>query len=131
MFSLTLILLACPNQGNPNSYTATNCTVVAAAHAGSQLRCVTAPGIGPGLLWGLTMGTQAAPARVGPTAYGRPVISTFAGVGSVGGLTAGNQVCVACVVREACVACVVVRVCVRVGTHDLRTQSWGVVTLVV
>ena len=79
-------------QGDLEAYTATNCTVVLATAPLSQIRCITAPGIGAGLYWRVTVGSQVAPSVVGPTAYGRPVVSSFAGVGSADAATTGNQV---------------------------------------
>jgi hypothetical protein len=80
-------------QAFPNQYVASNCTVVSAASSASQIRCITEPGVGPDLFWGLTLASQVAPSRVGPTAYGRPVVSAFSGHGAVGAETLGSQVC--------------------------------------
>jgi hypothetical protein len=78
-------------QGNLNAYAATNCTVFLASASSSTIRCITAPGVGPDLFWGLVIGTQSAPSRVGPTAYGRPVVAFYTGAGSANAVTTGNQ----------------------------------------
>ncbi len=79
-------------QETPSLYIAVNCTVVAATSSSSQLRCITVPGVGHSLFWGVTFGTQAASFRVGPTSYGRPVVSSFTGDGAVSAATSGSQV---------------------------------------
>ena len=76
-------------QSNLTRYQATSCTV---SVAGVQITCATAPGVGANLYWSLTLATQSTSTPIGPSAYGRPVISTFAGAGSTGGLTTGAQV---------------------------------------
>jgi hypothetical protein len=77
---------------NGSLYSATGCTISSAALSSSQLQCVTAPGIGPGLFWTVTIGGQTASTTVGPTSYSPPIITSFAGAGSLNAVTAGNQV---------------------------------------
>ncbi|MFY7873630.1 MAG: IPT/TIG domain-containing protein, partial [Limnohabitans sp.] len=77
---------------NGSLYSATGCTISSAALSSSQLQCVTAPGIGPGLYWTVTIGGQTASTTVGPTSYSPPIITSFAGAGSLNAVTAGNQV---------------------------------------
>ena len=83
-------------QTSPALYTATGCTVVAASVGSmSQIACITGSGIGANLVWSLEIGSQNAstPSGAVTSSYGRPVISSFSGDGSLNAVTLGNQVC--------------------------------------
>lgn len=91
------VLLCCVFvQSSPNAYSASGCTVVSASLGSvSQMSCVTGVGVGSGLAWSLVLGGQTAslPNGAVTSSYGRPIISSFSGVGSSNALTVGNQVC--------------------------------------
>ncbi len=87
--------LCCDDQTSPRQYRATGCTVVVASVGSvAQMSCVTDAGIGANLVWSLEVGNQSAsmPNGAVTSSYGRPIVSSFSGPGSVNALTAGNQV---------------------------------------
>ncbi len=80
-------------RSDPARYTAQGCFVAAAGADEAVLSCITVPGTGGDLFWAVTVGGQAAPA-VGPSAYGWPVVASFAGDAAAAGDTEGGQVVV-------------------------------------
>ena len=84
--------LVCSAQWELDRYVASNCSVWSTSTTVSQLKCELVPGIGTDLYWTLTIGRQRANSTWGPTSYGRPIISSFAGLGAVDASTEGFQV---------------------------------------
>ncbi len=60
-------------------YAASGCSVVASSLVSSVATCLTAPGIGTGLQWRITVAGQSS-GLAGNTSYGRPTISAFSGM---------------------------------------------------
>ena len=56
-----------------------------------QIICTTAPGVGAGLVWAVTIGAQSSAASNATSSYAPPSVSDYAGPGAVGADTVGSQ----------------------------------------
>ena len=103
----------------------------------SQLSCVTAAGVGANLVWSMVIGSQTASTPNGAvlSSYGRPVVSSFSGVGSSNAATVGNQVrrpCRDCMLRWSVYFAIdVTSRTMLVRCYDCDCISWLLIVLLV